>query len=166
MASRFRRRLVMALLAIYTVFVLVVTLTPRMPGTDFVGRFVSRVLYEFHQRGLFTSVDYLDIEFAGNILMFVPLGVFTALLLSRRAWWTLLLLGTVFSGFIETFQALFLPDRFPEVRDLLSNTTGFLLGAAASVLLRLLVAHRDRLVELDRQALVARETSSRQPGRV
>jgi glycopeptide antibiotics resistance protein len=154
MASRFRRRLVTVLLAIYTLFVLVVTISPRMPGTDFVGRLVSRVLYELHERGLFTSLDFLDVEFMGNILMFVPLGVFTALLIPRRTWWTLLLLGTVFSGFIEAFQALFLPDRFPEWRDLLSNTLGFLLGSAASVGLRLLVAHRDRLVEEDRRQAV------------
>lgn len=138
------------LLAIYTVLVLVVTLSPQMPGSGFTDRLVTRVLYELHKRGLFMSLDYLDIEFLGNILMFVPLGVFTALLIPRRAWWSLLLLGTMFSGFIEASQALFLPDRFPEWRDLLSNTLGFLLGGAASVSLRLLVAHRDRLVEADR----------------
>jgi len=55
------------------------------------------------------------------------------------------------SGFIELTQLLFLPSRYPEVRDLISNSTGFLLGALGAIIIRLLVAHRDKLVERDRQ---------------
>jgi glycopeptide antibiotics resistance protein len=135
----------------YAAFVLVITLSPRMPGSGTVGRLVNRVLASLHARGLFENVDYLAVEFFGNILMFVPLGVFTALLLSRRHWWALLFLGTLFSGLIELGQLLFLPDRVPEVRDLLSNTTGFLLGSTASVIFRMIVAHRDQLIERDRR---------------
>jgi glycopeptide antibiotics resistance protein len=149
-ASRFRRRLVMAMLVVYTGFVLLVTLTPRMPGTSLVSRVVDRFLYELREHGI-TNIHFLDIEFFGNILMFIPLGVFAALLVPRRAWWTLLFMGTAFSGVIEASQAAFLPDRFPEVRDLISNTTGFLIGALFSVVLRLLVSHRDGLVEQDRR---------------
>jgi glycopeptide antibiotics resistance protein len=149
-ASRFRRRLVMAMLVVYTGFVLLVTLTPRMPGTSLVSRVVDRFLYELREHGI-TNIHFLDIEFFGNILMFIPLGVFAALLVPRRAWWTLLFMGTAFSGVIEASQAAFLPDRFPEVRDLISNTTGFLIGALFSVVLRLLVSHRDGLVEEDRR---------------
>ena len=154
MASRFRRRLVTALLVVYAAFVLVITLTPQMPGAGLVDRLVSRVLRSLHARGLFPGADYLTVEFIGNILMFVPLGVLVALLVPRRAWWTLLLAGTAFSGFIELFQAVFLPDRYPEWRDLVSNSTGFLIGAAMAVALRMLVGHRDRLVEHDRQQLL------------
>jgi glycopeptide antibiotics resistance protein len=149
-ASRFRRRLVLAMLVVYTGFVLLITLTPRMPGTGLVSRIVDRFIYELGEHGI-TNIHFLDIEFFGNILMFVPLGVFTALLIPRRAWWTLLFLGTAFSGVIEASQAAFLPDRYPEVRDLISNTTGFLIGAAAAVILRLMVSHRDGLVEQDRR---------------
>jgi glycopeptide antibiotics resistance protein len=150
MASRFRRRLVTAMLVVYTLFVIAVTATPRMPGSGWVSRIVDRFLYELNARGIY-SIDFLDIEFFGNILMFVPLGVFAALLISRKAWWTLLFMGTAFSACIEGYQAAFLPDRFPEVRDLISNTTGFLIGAVAAVALRLLVSHRDGLVEQDRR---------------
>ena len=154
-ASRFRRRLVSAMLAVYVVFVLFVTLTPQMPGTGVVGRLVDRFLHELRLRGI-TSIDFLDIEFFGNILMFVPLGVFAALLIPRKAWWTLLFMGTAFSAAIELSQDAFLPSRYPEVRDLVSNTTGFLIGAAASITLRLIVSHRDSLVELDRRTAAQR----------
>ena len=164
-AASFRRRLVLVMLIAYTAFVFVITLSPRMPGSGFVARFVDWALREFHQRNLLLWVDFLDIEFFGNILMFVPIGVFAALLIARRAWWVLLLLGSALSGFIEICQYLFLPDRFPEWRDVLSNSIGFLLGAALSLSLRLLVAHRDSLVERDRLAALpsdrARSASSR-----
>ncbi|TQL48617.1 glycopeptide antibiotics resistance protein [Homoserinimonas aerilata] len=160
-ASRFRRRLTMLLLVVYAAFVMVITLTPQMPGSGFVGRVVHRVLASLHARGLFESVNFLTIEFLGNILMFVPLGIFVALLVSRRHWWVLLFLGTIFSGVIELGQLLFLPDRFPEVRDLISNSTGFLLGATASVTFRLIVAHRDGLVERDRREAAQRAANSR-----
>ena len=149
LASRFRRRIVMAMLGVYTAFVLVITLSPQMPGSGFVSRIVTRVLASLHARGMFEFVDFLVVEFLGNILMFIPLGIFVALLVSRRHWWVLLFAGTVFSGFIELGQLLFLPDRVPEVRDLVSNSTGFILGAIAAVVFRLAIAHRDELVHRD-----------------
>jgi glycopeptide antibiotics resistance protein len=150
-ASRFRRRLVLFAMFIYAIFVLVITITPQMPGSGFVRRLVDRLLYEVHTRGILPGLDFLHIEFVGNIVMFVPLGIFAALLLPRKAWWVLLLLGTAFSGAIEFFQGTFLPGRVPEVRDLVSNSTGFLIGAALSIALRLVVSYRDSLVERDRK---------------
>lgn len=153
LASRFRRRMVMVMLVLYTGFVLFVTLSPATPGEGFLRRAVVRVLGSLHRRGLPEWVDYSVVEFFGNVLMFVPLGVFAALLIARRWWWVLLVTGTVFSGAIELAQFLFLPGRVSDPRDLISNTAGFLLGAAAAVFFRLLVAHRDSLVERDRRAM-------------
>lgn len=146
MVRRFRRRITTILLIAYAVFVCVITLSPRMPGSSTVSNLVRRVLAELHERGIALWADYLTIEFVGNILMFVPLGILTALALDRRHWWTLLFLGTLFSAFIEVFQYVLLPGRYSEWRDILSNSLGFLLGAGLAVLLRLLIAHRDRLV--------------------
>jgi len=149
-ASRFRRRLVLFALFAYAAFVLLITISPQMPGTGYVAIAVDRLLLALHSRGILLELGFLHIEFFGNILMFVPLGIFAALLLPRKAWWVLLFLGTAFSVAIELFQANFLPGRFPEVRDVISNSTGFLIGAAMSVTLRLMVSYRDSLVEKDR----------------
>jgi len=151
MASRFRRRLVAVMLVVYSAVVLVITLTPQAPGASLISRITYRFIASMNARGI-SWVDFLVIEFIGNILMFVPLGIFAALLISRKAWWTLLFMGTAFSAFIEFFQAAFLPERYPEVRDIVSNTTGFLIGASIAITLRLLVSHRDRLVEEDRRS--------------
>jgi len=110
------------------------------------------------------ELGFLHIEFVGNILMFVPLGIFAALLLPRKAWWVLLLMGTAFSVSIELFQAQFLPGRFPEVRDVISNSTGFLIGAAMSIALRLVVSHRDSLVEQDRLNAEAKARAAQASG--
>lgn len=140
----------MTLLVIYSAFVLVITLSPQMPGSGLTRWLVRRVLASLRAREILEFVDFLFLEFLGNILMFIPLGIFVALLISRRHWWLLLFAGTVFSGFIELGQLLFLPDRVPEVRDLISNSTGFILGAIVAVSLRMAVAHRDELVHRDR----------------
>ena len=127
-----RRRLLAVALAVYTAFVMVVTLSPRMPGTGFAAELVNSVLGWFHERGLLIGMEYLDVEFLANVAMFVPLGVLVLLL--KRRWW-MLFAGTAFSAFIETYQALFLPGRYPELRDVLSNSLGFLLGAGVAYVL-------------------------------
>lgn len=114
-----------AALAAYTAFVLVVTLTPRMPGTGFVGRLVNGVLDALHAQGLFLAVDYNVVEFIANVGMFVPLGVLAALLVRSR--W-ILVAGTALSGLIELYQGAFLPTRVGEWRDVLSNSLGFVAG--------------------------------------
>ena len=130
------RGLLVAALAAYTVFVLVMTLTPRGVGDGVLTRWVKNVLDDLHARGIALWVDFLTIEFIANIMMFVPLGLLTALVLDRRRWWLLLVVGTAFSCFIELWQLVFLPERFPDWRDLVSNTIGFLIGAGVGVLIR------------------------------
>ena len=151
MASRFRRRMVMLLLTAYALFVALITLSPHMPGASVTRKLAHWLVRKANERGV-DWVDFLTIEFLGNILMFIPLGFFAGLLVSRKAWWTLLFMGTAFSGFIEFYQATFLSERVPEVRDLISNTTGFLIGATVAITLRFIVSHRDSLVEQDRRA--------------
>lgn len=127
------RRLVVPLLALYAAFVLWVTLSPRMPGTGFIRQLVEAVLAALHGAGVPRWVDYSVAEFSGNILMFVPLGMLVALLIPRRSRWALLLIGTLFSASIELTQTM-VPGRVSDVRDVIANSTGFLLGAAVAVL--------------------------------
>jgi glycopeptide antibiotics resistance protein len=156
MAARFRRRLVTVLLVLYAGFVLVVTATPEMPGSSIVRRAVDWLLYALNTRQQAIHFSYLEVEFVGNILMFVPLGIFAALLVARKQWWLLLFMGTAFSIAIELFQARFLPDRVPEVRDVISNSAGFLIGSVISLSFRLIVGYRDSLVDMDRRQAAAR----------
>lgn len=62
----------------------------------------------------------------GNILMFVPVGFFVALLWRRASWWKSMLAGFAASGFIE-FTQLFI-GRITDIDDVMLNTAGALAG--------------------------------------
>lgn len=75
-------------------------------------------------------VTFPVLEFAANIALFVPAGVLGVLWFGARRWWIAVVVGFVLSAAIEATQAMLLPDRVPDVRDLVANTAGALLGAA------------------------------------
>ena len=63
---------------------------------------------------------------AGNIAMFVPLGLFPGLLWRSWTWWKALLVGFCTSAFIEFVQ--FFIGRSTDIDDVILNTTGAVLG--------------------------------------
>lgn len=65
---------------------------------------------------------------AGNIAMFMPLGVFPGLLWRRWTWWKALLTGFCTSFTIEFVQ--FFIGRSTDIDDVILNTTGAVLGYA------------------------------------
>jgi hypothetical protein len=75
------------------------------------------------------------LEFTANVALFVPAGLLGALWLGGR-WWLAVPLGLAISVAIETTQALALPGRVADVRDLVSNTAGTALGALALAAMR------------------------------
>ncbi|CAN5149610.1 hypothetical protein BH11ACT4_BH11ACT4_06220 [soil metagenome] len=129
------RRITVILLALYTGLVLIITMTPQGRAPGVINRVVNAVLDAVHGRGLLLWVDYSVVEFTANILMFVPLGVLVALLVARRLRWILFVVGTAFSTAIELTQTV-IPGRVPDVRDVMANSAGFLLGAAIVLALR------------------------------
>jgi VanZ family protein len=81
---------------------------------------------------------WLPHDFALNLVAYVPLGFFVALLPARAAPFARIALGAAFGGAMsfamESLQML-LPLRTASIVDLLSNTVGALLGAAIAALL-------------------------------
>ncbi|GEM_PF-2615016 len=80
------------------------------------------------------------LEFAANIVMFLPVGAVAWWW--RRSVWRNVLVGLAASVTIETVQGLFLPHRVADYRDLISNTSGAMLGSLACWGLRRLQASR------------------------
>jgi glycopeptide antibiotics resistance protein len=72
-------------------------------------------------------VSTADVEFAANILMFLPLGLLFVLVLGPRTWPWALVIGVLVTLGIEGVQAV-LPGRVPDVRDLFANASGALVG--------------------------------------
>lgn len=70
------------------------------------------------------------LEFAANVVLFLPAGILWVLWTGGRRWWLAAAAGLALSAGIELTQAVALADRVPDVRDLVANTLGALAGAA------------------------------------
>lgn len=73
-------------------------------------------------------MTFNGIEFVINVLMFIPVGIFFVLLLGRRMWPLAIVFGIIGSCWIELAQYLWMPDRTADVRDVVSNSVGIVLG--------------------------------------
>ena len=78
--------------------------------------------------------------------MFVPFGVLA--ILWDGLWWVGILSGLATSAVIETSQALLLPTRVADARDLLANTLGTALGVVVGLLVvRTVRLHSERIAD-------------------
>jgi hypothetical protein len=119
----------------YLGFVGWLTLSPQLPLGDGTDGVVWRVLDFLDTLPGTRWLDYADVEFGMNIVMFAPIGMFFVLLFGRRRWWAALLLSFVLSCAIELAQLVFFTSRVADVRDIASNTTGAVIGAFAVLLI-------------------------------
>ena len=78
-------------------------------------------------------IGYYEVEFTANVFMFVPIGLFLVLLFGRRKWWLAIAIGVALTVTIETVQ-LFLPERVSDVRDIIANSVGTVIGVAVALL--------------------------------
>ncbi|WP_420124004.1 VanZ family protein, partial [Nakamurella sp.] len=129
-----RRLRVLSVIALAT-FALVIGIITLWPGPpDASGQSALRAfLLRGYAHGIPTWITFDRIEFASNIVMFVPVGFFGALVL-RRHRWLVVPAATAASAAIETIQALALPLRDGTLRDVASNTAGALIGYLLAVL--------------------------------
>ncbi|MFZ4895319.1 VanZ family protein [Plantibacter sp. Mn2098] len=140
----FRRHPVLSTLTIaYLALVAFVTLGPQPVDSSSTG-WVWRLLGVFDRYEATSWITFDRLEFGANIAMFVPIGLFFLLLFGRRRWWLAILIGGALTIGIETSQ-LFLPGRVSDVRDLLSNTTGAVLGVLIGLVLTARSSRRMRL---------------------
>ncbi|MET0830733.1 MAG: VanZ family protein [Microbacterium sp.] len=104
------------------VYVIVLTLIALWPvpvdsGAGPILRLVSRVI---------PVLTYARIEFAANILLFVPLGVLLALILQHRH--LVVPIAFIATVTIESLQALMIDRRTPSVMDIIANLAGACIG--------------------------------------
>ena len=97
-------------------------------------------------------ITYMNVEFAANVVMFVPVGVFFVVLFGRRLWWLSLVICLGMTGFIESIQHV-IPGRVSDVRDLISNSLGGLIGVIIGLIFEMLAwrreLQRERIKELE-----------------
>lgn len=122
-----------ALFVVYLVGLARVTLWPRL-GDDDGFDLVRTVLGWINSAGI--ALTYSATEFLANIALFVPFGILVSLLRPRWPAWTVVALGLATSCAIELAQLLFLPHRVSDVRDLVANTLGTVVGVAVVLVAR------------------------------
>lgn len=131
------------LLAVYTAFVLLVTMWPSPEDLEF-DSIASRVLRALHNLGVPEWFGYDKLEFTANIGMFVPLGFLLGLALPRKAWWLAVFLLPAFSGGIEFMQGFALESRVSTFYDVMANTLGGYVGLLLAMIMRAMIYARDR----------------------
>jgi glycopeptide antibiotics resistance protein len=116
----------------YLAFIGWLTLGPQPTDTE-TKSLAMVVVDAVNSFGPIHNFTFADLEFISNIAIFVPIGFLFVALFGRRRWWLAILAGAVLTLVIEGTQT-FLPARVPDVRDLIANTTGAILGALLALL--------------------------------
>ncbi len=124
---------------IYAIALVLIAFWPT-PVDAQAGPWLTKAIGWLHELGVPQWFGYGEIEFAANIVYFMPLGLLAAWWLRRPG--LALLVGLAVSVMIEAGQLLLLPDRVPSVRDLVANTLGALTGVLIYVVGRSLMRQR------------------------
>ena len=139
------RQLLQGLLIVYLLGLTLTTLWPSpVDGGGFSKRVVSEIL-RFCQRtpGLH-FVHYSELEAFGNVLLYLPLGIFLVVLFPKIKLWVAILIPTAVSLCSEGLQSIFLPARYATLEDVYHNTIGGCLGVLISASIRQLLKLRSR----------------------
>lgn len=113
------RSVARVLLTIYAVTLTAIALWP-VPVDSGASGFLRRV------ERVLPLLTYQRVEFASNILLFVPLGLLLMLILRRR--YLILPIAIVVTVGIESAQGLLLDRRTPSMLDIIANTAGACIG--------------------------------------
>ncbi|GAA5198047.1 VanZ family protein [Microbacterium jejuense] len=116
------------LAALTAAVVVALTLAPRAVVAPVRGAVMA--LAGRFAEPLVAGLSPLQLESALNALLFVPLGAALALLLGRRLWALAPVLGFAVSFAVEYAQVR-IPGRVPDLQDVVWNTVGAVVGAAA-----------------------------------
>src|SRR5699024_10935626 len=123
------------LLIFYTIFIGLVTLTPRQLDTS-PGSFIGRLLNFLASHRLTQWLTYERVEMLATVGMFVPFGLLLALHLGRKRWWWVRLKGSPVAGVSAGVQGTARTQtRFATLSDFITNAIGAGLGAGLALLI-------------------------------
>ncbi|MEW1982992.1 VanZ family protein [Pseudarthrobacter oxydans] len=104
---------------------------------------LAALLKFLHRHGIPTWLNYTFVEASANVALFVPVGLVSSLAFPSWPWWKIGAFGFLISCCMELGQLLFLHNRFPSPLDLVTNTSGAVIGALlAAAALKQLQARR------------------------
>ena len=118
-------------LCIYLIGLAVVGFWPTPVDKPVYGTLASMLVF-IHELGLPEWFDYNFIEASANVALFIPFGFLAGMAIPVQPWWKVAGLGVLASIGMELGQLLFIPTRFSSLLDFVTNTTGAVMGVAAS----------------------------------
>ena len=95
---------------------------------------LASMLNFLHSHGIPRWLNYNFVEASANIGLFIPVGLVAALAFPSKRWWQIGAFGMLVSCCIELGQLLFLHDRFASPSDVMTNTSGAVIGAVVAIL--------------------------------
>ena len=137
-----RHPILSVLTLLYLVGVAWITLGPQ-PQVASKGSIVMQVLRILWEHPATDWITYSGVEFTANIAMFVPIGLFFLLLFGRSRWWVAMGIPFLMTLSIETAQ-IWIPGRVSDIRDVISNTIGAVVGVLLGLVITAPRARRDR----------------------
>ncbi|MFJ4267052.1 VanZ family protein [Paenarthrobacter nicotinovorans] len=93
---------------------------------------LASILAFLHRFGAPSWFDYHFVEASANVVMFVPLGILSAIVLPEKRWWQLAGIGLLASTCMEAGQLLFISSRYPSYLDIVTNSLGAVMGVLSA----------------------------------
>ncbi|MFH5880287.1 VanZ family protein [Arthrobacter sp. NA-172] len=135
---------IFAVFALYAAFLLKLLLFSRAPGSERsinLIPFATIAEYAFSHSPGTARVAFANV--VGNILIFIPLGVYASWLRHRAAWLAMLTVASV-SVAVEIIQGVFAVGA-SDIDDVILNCVGGLIGILAFWLLSAILRERSRV---------------------
>jgi glycopeptide antibiotics resistance protein len=133
LTSKFSEEIILVFLIAYIESLLYLTLFPSSPGpqnevkVNFIPFETINLYLNYHD-----NISLQIINLVGNVVIFIPIGIFASLLLKKNSFLKMLFIGFASTLFIETMQLILsingIISRSFDVDDLLLNTIGVLIG--------------------------------------
>lgn len=166
-----KKHAVLAMILLYTIGVMYLTLTPShstiVYGTEYntvLFKSINNYLRHMRNFGLinFEAFKYFPgnpmsfvkniftvsfMNLLGNVVLFMPLGVFMGMYFKRWIIIKSFLVGFLVSSAIEVIQFIGLSSRRADVDDILLNVAGALAGTILYLLYKLLTGKRETIEE-------------------
>lgn len=124
-----RKPLALLALACYLIILVTTSIWPKPVDGEGILSFITREFLNFTARtpGL-DWIRYNELEAIGNVLLYVPLGIFLVVFAPRTKNLVLALVPVLVSLLAEGAQILFLPERYATAFDVLYNAFGGVIG--------------------------------------
>jgi glycopeptide antibiotics resistance protein len=124
-----RKPLALLALACYLIILVATSIWPKPVDGEGILSIITSELLQFTARTpALDWIQYNELEAIGNLLLYIPLGIFLVVFAPRTKTILVALVPVLVSLLAEGVQRLFLPDRYATINDVVYNALGGLLG--------------------------------------